>query len=182
MNTSILEEKIMMLESSQRKLRKLLTICIAGFSMMACLMLTAFRDKNGQLIPEESILRLRGIILTDQHGIERMWLGAPVDQPITMGKRFNRGSTAHGIILLDEEGNERGSFAIHDESSTIALTMDNVSKMVYNLSTGPTGGVTERVLDKYGNSIVMGTGQSGAYLKLASKDSSLVFTTKKTAP
>lgn len=57
--------------------------------------------------------------------------------------------------------------------------MDNVSKMVYNLSTGPTGGVTEWIRDKYGNSIILGTGQDGPYLKLASKDSSFVITPKK---
>ena len=179
MNNTLKQQKLAHLERIQVKLKRVVTACCISLLLVTSIMLGAFKEKNQQIIPEDSVLRLRGIIVTDKNGVERIWLGAPVDKPIMMGKRPNRGTTANGLILLDEEGNERGSFATHDESSGIALTMDNVSKMVYNLSTGPTGGVTEWMRDKYGNTILLATGQDGPYLKLVSKDSSILLIPKK---
>lgn len=179
MNEQSIEQKFAQLERIQVKLKRVLTACCLCLLVLLSIVLASFKNNSSQIIPEDSVLKLRGIILTDKNGIDRMWLGTPVDKPIVMGKRMNRGSTAHGIILLDEQGNERGSFAIHDESSSIALTMDNVSKMVYNLSTGPTGGVTEWIRDKYGNTILLATGQDGPFVKLSSKDSSILLSPKK---
>jgi hypothetical protein len=166
-----LEEQLICLTKNYQKIKKLNYFYLTCFFCIVAVMLVSFTgNKSKQLIPENTVLRLKGVTIVDDKGIERVWIGAPVESPIVMGRRHNRGTTAHGIILLDEQGHERGSFAMHDESSAIALTMDNVSKMVYNLSTSAAGGVTEWIRDRYGNQIYMGTGIKGPFLKMIPAD------------
>ncbi len=172
MNPAInIEERLISLTENYQQLKKWNYFYLTCLFCISLVLLFSFTDhKNKQVIPENTVLRLRGVTIVDDNGVERVWIGAPVEAPIVMGRRHNRGTKAHGIILLDEQGHERGSFAMHDESSAIALTMDNVSKMVYNLSTGAAGGVTEWIRDKYGNQIYMGTGIKGPYLKMMPAD------------
>src|SRR5437868_3696323 len=56
------------------------------------------------------ILRVRGLIVVDEHGIERVWIGAPLPDPSFLGKRGQRQAPISGILLMDADGTERSGY------------------------------------------------------------------------
>lgn len=81
---------------------------------------------DGQKITENSVLKVRGLIVVDQNGKERVQIGAPLPDPLLQGKRYKRNGTVSGILLMDSEGNERSGYFTSDEPGTVALTLDTV--------------------------------------------------------
>lgn len=79
------------------------------------------------IITENSVLRVRGLIVVDQNGKERVQIGAPLPDPLLQGKRYKRNGSISGILLMDAEGNERSGYFTSDIPSTVALTLDTVS-------------------------------------------------------
>lgn len=71
------------------------------------------------------VLRVRQITVVDGSGVERVWIGAPVPDPIVQGKRLKRKESAAGIVLLDAEGDERGGFLTSDGAREIWLGLDS---------------------------------------------------------
>lgn len=77
------------------------------------------------VIPD--ILRVRGLVVVDEKGTNRVWIGAPVPDPAILGWRHPRGEMS-GIILFDEEGNERSGYVTTNGYSNVMLTLDSVAK------------------------------------------------------
>ena len=73
----------------------------------------------------DSILTIRELVIVDAMGTPRVRIGAPLPDPIMLGKRFNRGGVVSGILIYDAEGNERGGYVTGDESRGAALTLDS---------------------------------------------------------
>ncbi len=85
-------------------------------------------DANADLSStENSVLRVRGLIVVDQNGKERVQIGAPLPDPLLQGKRYKRDGSISGILLMDGEGNERSGYFTSDIPSTVALTLDTVA-------------------------------------------------------
>jgi hypothetical protein len=83
---------------------------------IATLAITALtRTGPVQASPAEtgSILRVRGLSVVDERGMERVYIGAPVVDPLRFGKRFRRGPVS-GILLFDCAGNERSGYVTTD--------------------------------------------------------------------
>jgi hypothetical protein len=55
---------------------------------------------------QSDVLRFRHIVIVDEKGTERLWIGAPVPDPIIQGQRQKRSGPVSRIILLDAKGNE----------------------------------------------------------------------------
>jgi hypothetical protein len=83
------------------------------------------KSDNGGIAPE-SVLRVRGLIVVDQNGKDRIQIGAPLPDPLLQGKRYKRQGAISGILLMDGEGNERSGYFTSDEPGTVALTLDTV--------------------------------------------------------
>lgn len=77
-------------------------------------------------ITPDSVLRVRGLIVVDQNGKERIQIGAPLPDPLLQGKRYKRQGAVSGILLMDAEGTERSGYFTSDEPGTVALTLDTV--------------------------------------------------------
>ncbi len=77
-------------------------------------------------ITPDSVLRVRGLIVVDQNGRERIQIGAPLPDPLLQGKRYKRQGAVSGILLMDAEGTERSGYFTSDEPGTVALTLDTV--------------------------------------------------------
>jgi len=90
--------------------------------------------------PEDSILRVRGLIVVDSNGVERVWIGAPLPAPLLGGKRLSRLGDISGILLMDEDGNERSGYFTSNGSDEVALTLDNVSGQAALFFANPTTG------------------------------------------
>ena len=63
---------------------------------------------------QSDVLRVHQIVILDEKGTERVWIGAPVPDPIVQGQRQKRAGPVSGIILLDAKGNERGEYVTSD--------------------------------------------------------------------
>jgi hypothetical protein len=80
----------------------------------------------GSTVQQDSVLRVRGLIIVDEKGRERVQIGAPLPDPLLQGKRYKRSGAVSGILLMDAEGNERSGYFTSDEPGTVALTLDTV--------------------------------------------------------
>src|SRR5688572_20392434 len=76
--------------------------------------------------PQQSdTLRVRQIVIVDEKGTERVWIGAPVPDPIVQGQRQKRVGPVSGIVVLDAKGNERGAYVTSDVSGEVFMSLDS---------------------------------------------------------
>src|SRR5437764_8183326 len=74
------------------------------------------------------MLRVRQLSIIDANGVERVRIGAPVPEPIILGKRTGRGGAMSGIILYDAEGNERSGYVTADDYPNVLFTLDSLAR------------------------------------------------------
>src|SRR6185369_808180 len=126
-------------------------------------MLTAQTPAPATTVQADSILRVRGLVVVDARGVERVWIGAPVTEPRALGKRFNRGAKASGILLFDAEGNERGGYVTFDDEGTAHFSLDAVGYMVARISAPAAGGVEFMARSDNGSIARFGVGGGAPY-------------------
>lgn len=105
-----------------------------GFYTLMVLLVTTFasfvaieRTNADTQITPDSVLRVRGLIVVDRNGKERIQIGAPLPDPLLQGKRYKRQGAISGILLMDGEGTERSGYFTSDEPGTVALTLDTAA-------------------------------------------------------
>jgi hypothetical protein len=109
------DQRIVVLERRVRALTVALFVAIAAFAVISV------RAQPG--ITEH--LRVRQITVVDAKGTERIWIGAPVPEPIVQGKRLKRSDSISGVVLLDGNGNERAGFATSDGAAEVFIGLDS---------------------------------------------------------
>ena len=70
-------------------------------------------------------LRVRGLTVVDEHGVERVKIAAPLPDPITLGKRGRWDDPIPGILIYDSRGNERGGYVTDNSVGNAFLTLDS---------------------------------------------------------
>lgn len=130
--------------------------------------LTSFDTKQPRVIStyQDNILKVRGVIVIDSNGVERVWIGAPATDPLVFGRRLNRGEGFNGILMFDKTGTERSGYGTFDKNNAVGITLDESGRMVANFTAQDAGGVKLTILDEYDNQIGLGTSHKGPYLKL----------------
>jgi hypothetical protein len=93
--------------------------------------------KTDSTITQNSVLRVRGLVVVDENGTERVQIGAPLPDPLGLGKRTKRQGAVSGILLMDAEGNERSGYATSDISSEVFLTLDNIGEQAALFAANP---------------------------------------------
>lgn len=111
-------------------------------------------------------LRLRKLVIVDEKGVERVIIGAPVPDPIMLGKRFPRGGKASGILLFDEEGNERSGYITTDGYPNALFTLDSIASQQVLFMTEPHGPSTLQIWDRNKNSFRLNISGDSPTLKL----------------
>ena len=123
------------------------------------------KEGNGNYtFSADSILRVRGLVVVDENGTDRVWIGAPLPDPPLFGKRISRGGKYAGIILMDATGTERSGYATTDEGQ-VMITLDEVGRMVANFMAQPAGGVRMNITDEYDNGLRFGSSKDGPFLQ-----------------
>lgn len=124
----IKEIKKMILKLEQKNQRLNLGFYVLLILFTATVIAFAVIDKtNAQTnLTGDSVLRVRGLVVTDENGKERIRIGAPLPDPMLLGKRYKRNGPISGILLMDGEGNERSGYFTSDSPGTVALTLDTV--------------------------------------------------------
>ena len=120
-----------------------------------------------QSAPEkDSILHVRGLVIEDQSGHERVRLGAPLPDPIVHGVRRKRSGAVSGLLISDANGNERGGYVTADVSGEAFLGLDSEDDQKVLLLANPKGGVNFILSNNDGNSIQLTAFPNGPKLKM----------------
>src|SRR5262245_11013385 len=97
------------------------------------------------------VLRVREVVIVDEKGTERVWIGAPVPDPIVQGQRQKRAGPVSGVILLDAKGNERGGYVTSDGSGEVFMSLDSEKAQETLFLANPGGGAHLSIFDGQGN-------------------------------
>jgi len=94
------------------------------------------------------VLRVRQLSIVDANGVERVRLGAPLPEPMILGKRFHRDGFVSGILLFDAEGNERSGYATSDDYPNVIFTLDSLATQHVLFMAEPQGSPTLMMWDE----------------------------------
>lgn len=151
-------ETIAKLERKNRRLTcgfyLLLILSAAVFTAFVTIQKTDAHNDSGNGIAPDSVLRVRGLIVTDANGKDRVQIGAPLPDPLLQGKRYKRNGAVSGILMLDSEGNERSGYFTSDEPGTVALTLDTVAGQTAMFLANDTRGANLQMFDRDNQSSV----------------------------
>jgi hypothetical protein len=146
-----LQAEVRQLGADHRKLRWILAmsmVVIAGLIFMGI-------GGVGRVVAapadEDGVLRVRGLIVTDQNRVERLRLGAPLPDPVINGVRRKRSGAVAGMTIMDAKGNERGGFVTADQSGEAFLGLDSEDEQQVLFLANPKGGVNFNLFDSKGN-------------------------------
>ena len=112
------------------------------------------------------ILRARGLVIIDEKGTERVVIGAPLPDPMILGKRRKRDGRVSGLIIADGTGTERGGYVTDDQAGNALLTLDAQGFQTVLLLAEPDGDTTFRLWDRSQSSITMGAWKKGPFFNL----------------
>ena len=175
MNNETVVELNLAIKTLEKKNRRLTLVVLCLFAIGAVFFLcqTAFMAHSSDDQGQEKILRVRGIVVVDENGTERVWIGAPVPEPLILGKRFPRGGRMSGIILFDEEGNERSGYCTSDGYPNVLFTLDSIGRQHVLFLSEPQGDTTLRLWNGE-NSFNLNIGEEESSLKL-SQEGKILF-------
>ena len=162
-----IRRSIRRLEARNRRLAAglaaLIIVFIAG---TAALLWSGLRAPKP--VPPDGILKVRGLIVVDGRGVERVRIAAPLPDPRVLGKRFPRGGAISGVLLFDEEGNERSGYVTSDGHEQDGLARQHVLFMAE-----PQGDPSLMLWDGR-SSFRLTVGADGPLLKISAGDKTLL--------
>lgn len=133
-----LQERLVRCERRNRWLATLSVLQLVILGVVGCV------TTSHSAAPPQS-LRVRELVVVDDHGVERVRLSAKMPDPVIRGKRVSRGDIASGVMLYDKTGQERGGYITFDRGNHVALTLDNTDVQSALFVAGPEGGSALRL-------------------------------------
>ena len=122
---------------------------------------------QAQVQPDkDGILRVRGLIVEDQNGHERLRLGAPLTDPMIHGVRYKRSGDVSGLLISDAAGNERGGYVTGHKSGEAFFSLDSEDEQQVLFLANPKGGVNFDLYDSKGNEVQITVFPDGPKLTL----------------
>lgn len=119
---------------------------------------------------EGKILKVRGIVVVDSLGLERVIIGAHLPEPnFEKGYRIaarGKGGSVSGVMLYDHEGQERGGYVTDDGYGGAFLTLDSKTQQHFLLLSEPQGGVYMNLWDRNQNNIQFGTYEDDSFIRI----------------
>ena len=92
---------------------------------------------------DQERLTVRRLDIVDEKGTIRMTLGSPAPLPIVDGLQYKRVFPASGLVLYDQNGSERGGFAVADiDGSAIVAVQDHANNDAIGWRISPDGSVS----------------------------------------
>jgi hypothetical protein len=139
-------------------------VCIVScVSLVSLVFLYLDHRKTSQAGGE---LRVRAITIVDEHGVERVKIGAPLPDPITLGKRGKRDDSISGILIYDSHGNERGGYVTDNSVGNAFLTLDSDRMQQVTLIAHPGGGAEFGIQNEKKDAVALSAMDKGPQLKL----------------
>jgi hypothetical protein len=101
---------------------------------------------------KDEILHVRGLIVEDANGVERLRLGAPLPDPMgNDGIRHPRKGPISGTIISDTKGTERGGYVTDDKYDEAFFSLDSRKGQEVLFLANPNGGTNLDLFDDSGN-------------------------------
>lgn len=115
-------ERINALDTALKRTRRIAGVgCLvafaAGVMVSGHLVPSAFAQSNGRT------LTVRELTVVDEKGVPRVRLGAPLPDPLVMGKQVPRQGVVSGLMIYDADGDERGGYVTEAHGDAF-LTLD----------------------------------------------------------
>ena len=146
-----LQEEVVRLRHTYRVQRGALYLCVLGIVVLSGLEISEPRSALATTTDNEGNLHVRGVIVEDQSGHERVRLGAPLPDPIIHGVRYKRKGPISGLSISDSDGNERGGMVTSDQYSEAFIGLDSQNEQQVLFLVNPKGGVNFDLFDGTGN-------------------------------
>jgi len=126
------------LERLERNLRW--ALCGWVFTVVLLVSLFFVTPKAFTAAPADR-LTVRGLAITDEKGVERIRIAAPLPDAMENGMAQHRRSPANGIQFNDAKGNERGGLSMLDDGSMLLCFDSNSSEAtcMYVMPSGERG-------------------------------------------
>jgi hypothetical protein len=140
-----------------------LAAVVCCVSLVNAVFLYIHRERTAEARQE---LRVRGITVVDEHGIERVRIAAPLPEPITLGKHGRRDDSISGILIYDSRGNERGGYATDNSVGNAFLTLDSDRMQQVTLVAYPGGGAELGIQNEKKDAVALSTVAEGPKVKL----------------
>jgi hypothetical protein len=174
MNEVTIEDLAGSIKVLERKCRRQSWIILAILVVGAALGLsqTVFKSR-ADVIDADKILRARGLSIVDERGTERVFIGAPVREPLVLGKRFPRGGRMSGVILFDEDGTERSGYCTSDGYPNVLFTLDAIGRQHALFMAEPQGSTAFWIWNG-DSSFKMNVDEDEASLKLSAKGKTIL--------
>ncbi len=154
------QHRVERLERRQKILSAMLIATFAG------LIVVGLRQEGNN----QDHLRVKQITIVDDKGTERVWIGAPVPDPIIHGEVKPRSGPISGVILLDAKGNERAGFATSDNiPGEVFMGLDSEKGQEARFIINPGGGGHLTFFDKEKNYARIGIWPDRPALELREK-------------
>ena len=149
----------------QQRYRRLvvLNVCLVALMLVQtgyCFWATRPEKRSGE------ILRARGLVIVDEKGTERVVIGAPLPDPMILGRRHKRDGRVSGLIIADGTGTERGGYVTDDQAGNALFTLDAQGFQTVLLLAEPDGDTTFRLWDRSYGSVTMGAWKKGSFFNL----------------
>ena len=144
------------MKNTSLKILLALNLIVTGF-----LAINQYINRNLELDLTDKIITVRGLVVTDSSGVERVIVGANLPDPQGHGYRFSRGGEVSGVMLYDSEGQERGGYVTDNDYGNIFLTLDSKTSQRALFIAEPQGAATLQVWGNNGNKISIGAADEG---------------------
>ena len=166
------------LERSQKKLQLLTGFCCMitlGTVWVAWQRATpaSASEPNPWSVDKDGIMHVRGLVVDDAVGRERLRLGAPLPDPLQHGMRVKRSGILSGLLITDASQTERGGYVTNDQGEAF-LSLDAPEEQQVLFLVNPHGGVNFDLYDKSGNEASLTLFPSGPRFKLKKNGNTVV--------
>jgi len=159
---ALLRRELAAVRITQRRQRLLWSVTSMA---LAGLILAGFARPNRlPLTDKDGILHVRGVVVEDLNGVERVRLGAPLPDPLIDGVRHQRSGVVSGLLISDAKGNERGGYVTADKSGEAFLSLDSEDTQQSLFLVNPGGGIHFDLGDQQGNSASLSVFPNGPRL------------------
>lgn len=145
------------------------SLLILNLFITTGLVIYIVRNNNIEIDLSNEVLKVRGLVVTDSTGVERVIIGTHLPPPQSFGYRFYRGdnSGVSGVMLYDHEGQERGGYVTDDFYGNVFLTLDSKISQRVLFMTEPQGATTLKMWGKNGNQLNLGSSDDGTWLDIS---------------
>ncbi|MDP9037912.1 MAG: hypothetical protein M3O02_01400 [Acidobacteriota bacterium] len=144
--TPVLEEQIEQLRKSNQVQRIFCAASCATTLMLALVVWSHPTSASASATDNDGIMHVRGLVVVDAAGHERVRLGAHLPGPLIRGIREKRNGDLSGILLTDATGTERSGYGTEEEGEAF-ITLDSQHGQEMTLLSNAGGGVNFDISD-----------------------------------